>query len=239
MFNELVECASGRKERQRRWLIAASGMLQGGGVAALTLIPLLYTQALPRGTFNEPGVLAVPVLPERPPERANSAPTGLRGSRIIHRGIMRAPTRIPERVYVFEEEALPPELPVNSGESPMAGSWNLLNELSEGRIEAPPPPPVQPERIRQMTIEPAMILTQPQPVYPALARMARIQGEVVLHAIIDREGQITELELVSGHPLLVEAALTAVRNWRYRPTMLRGQAVEVETVIRVKFLFDR
>ena len=78
-----------------------------------------------------------------------------------------------------------------------------------------------------------MILEQAQPAYPPLARMARIQGKVTLHAIIDKEGRVAELQVISGHPLLVEAALAAVRNWRYRPTLLSGRPVEVETSITV------
>jgi protein TonB len=68
-----------------------------------------------------------------------------------------------------------------------------------------------------------------------LARQARIQGTVVLHAIIDKEGRVSELQVVSGHPLLVQSALGAVQNWRYRPTMLNGEPVEVDTTINVTF----
>jgi len=74
-----------------------------------------------------------------------------------------------------------------------------------------------------------------QPEYPALARQARIQGTVILHALISREGRIENLQLVSGHPMLVQAATAAVRQWRYRPYVLNDQAVEVETQITVNF----
>ena len=77
---------------------------------------------------------------------------------------------------------------------------------------------------------------QPQPVYPPLARQARIQGKVVLHAIIDKDGRVSQLEVVSGHPLLVQAALDAVKQWRYQPTMLNGEPVEVDTTITVNFV---
>jgi len=74
-----------------------------------------------------------------------------------------------------------------------------------------------------------------QPEYPPLARQARIQGTVVLRAVISREGRIENLQVLSGHPLLVPAALAAVRQWRYRPYSLNDQPVEVETQITVNF----
>ena len=82
----------------------------------------------------------------------------------------------------------------------------------------------------------ASLLDKPQPTYPALARQARIQGQVVLHAIIDKDGRVSELSVISGHPLLVQSALEAVRQWRYRPTTLNGEAVEVDTTITVTFV---
>ena len=73
------------------------------------------------------------------------------------------------------------------------------------------------------------------PVYPPLARQARIQGNVVLHAIIDKDGKVAQLEVISGHPLLVQSALDAVKQWRYKPTLLNGDPVEVDTTITVTF----
>lgn len=81
----------------------------------------------------------------------------------------------------------------------------------------------------------AGIITQTRPDYPPLARQARIQGNVILHAIINKEGKVAELEVVSGHPLLVQAAMDAVRQWVYKPTLLNGQSVEVDTTITVTF----
>ncbi|PYU25787.1 MAG: hypothetical protein DMG30_04295 [Acidobacteria bacterium] len=78
-----------------------------------------------------------------------------------------------------------------------------------------------------------------QPLYPPLAIQARIQGNVVLHAIIGREGAVSELQVLSGHPLLVNSALDAVRQWRYSATLLKGQAVEVETTITVSFVLGQ
>ncbi|HET9840219.1 MAG TPA: energy transducer TonB, partial [Candidatus Angelobacter sp.] len=94
---------------------------------------------------------------------------------------------------------------------------------------------VKPEQRRISVPSEAQLINRVEPVYPRLANAAGIQGQVKLHAIIARNGRIESLELISGHPLLVQAALDAVRQWRYRPYYLNGEAVEVETFITVNF----
>jgi protein TonB len=80
-----------------------------------------------------------------------------------------------------------------------------------------------------------LLVKQVPPVYPPLARQARIQGTVVLRAIIAKDGSVENLELVSGHPMLVNAAMDAVMQWQYKPYVLNGAAVEVQTTINVNF----
>jgi len=84
-------------------------------------------------------------------------------------------------------------------------------------------------------VESAKLIFQPKPDYPQLAKMARIQGVVRLEAIISKDGTIQDLKLVSGHPLLAKAALDAVKQWRYQPTLLNGEPVEVVTEVDVNF----
>jgi protein TonB len=78
-----------------------------------------------------------------------------------------------------------------------------------------------------------------QPAYPLLARQVRVQGLVVLRAVISRDGTIENLQVLSGHPMLVQAAVDAVRQWRYRPYVLNGEPVEVETEVKVNFILSR
>jgi TonB family protein len=85
----------------------------------------------------------------------------------------------------------------------------------------------------------AKIVEKVQPVYPPLARQTRIQGTVRLHAIIGRDGSIQQLEVMSGHPLLVQSALDAVKKWRYEPVLLNGEAVEVDTTIDVIYALNQ
>jgi protein TonB len=77
-----------------------------------------------------------------------------------------------------------------------------------------------------------------QPVYPLLARQARIQGSVLLRAMISRDGTIEHLQVISGHPMLVQSAIDAVRQWRYRPYFLNDQPVEVDTQVTVNFILS-
>src|SRR5664279_1528756 len=80
-----------------------------------------------------------------------------------------------------------------------------------------------------------LLISKVQPTYPPLARLARIQGTVVLHALIGKDGSIQDLSVVSGHPMLIQAAMDAVKQWRYKPYLLNGEPVLVETTINVNF----
>ena len=92
---------------------------------------------------------------------------------------------------------------------------------------------------RSEGVQAALLIHRVEPEYPALARQARVEGTVELHAVIGRDGTIESLEALNGHPLLVKAALDAVRQWRYRPTMLGTEAVEVDTYITVHFVLGQ
>ena len=81
------------------------------------------------------------------------------------------------------------------------------------------------------------MISQVRPVYPPLAKQARIQGVVVLEAVIGKDGTIQNLRVITGHPLLIKAAQDAVSQWQYKPTMLNGEPVEVVTTVTVNFAF--
>ncbi len=96
--------------------------------------------------------------------------------------------------------------------------------------------PSAPKRVRiSQGVTKGQLIHRIEPTYPFLARQARIQGQVSLKAIIDKNGNIQELQAISGHPMLVPAALEAVKQWHYRPFLLNGQPLEVETQITVTF----
>jgi protein TonB len=104
----------------------------------------------------------------------------------------------------------------------------------------PSPPPVRgkatsPRQVRISHLDPAMLIFHPTPEYPPVAKMARIQGTVRLKAVIGTDGRVENLKVISGHPLLLQAAVDAVSRWRYQPTLLNGEPVEVLTEIDVIF----
>jgi protein TonB len=236
MFDELVESSVVRKKTNTGWAVILSTFVQVCVLVVLILIPLIYTQALPKAMLTT--LLIAPPPPPPPPPPPAEVPKVIKPvARLIQQGKLMQPRAIPKEVAVFKEADLPPEAPVNAGGVLGGVDQGLLGGLGAGpAIAAPPPPPKQTRIKLGGQVVAAKLLAQPQPVYPPLARQARIQGNVVLHAIIDKDGRVGELQVISGHPLLVQSALEAVKNWRYQPTQLNSEPVEVDTTITVSFV---
>jgi len=235
MFDELVESSVIRKKTNKGWTIFVSTAVQVLCVVVLILIPLIYTEALPRAMMATLLIAPPPPPPPPPPPQAVEVKVIKPVARLLTQGRLMQPRAIPKVVTVFREAELPPEPPPGMGV--FGGVDSLLGGLGEGSSGAPPPPPARIQRTRVGgQVQEARIIARPNPVYPPLARQARIQGRVVLHAIIDKEGRVSQLETISGHPLLVQSALAAVQNWRYQPTILNGEPVEVDTTIDVNFV---
>jgi len=165
-------------------------------------------------------------------------------TRIIQAGRMMTPTAIPKQVSMIKEEDLPPDVSVGvvggvPGGVPGGQAGGVLGGIIGGIGANLPPPPKAPQRIRVGgQVQNARLISQPRPIYPPLAKQARIQGTVHLRAIIAKDGTIQQLEVLSGHPLLVQAAVDAAKQWRYQPTLLNGEPVEVETTIVVVFILS-
>jgi periplasmic protein TonB len=195
---------------------------------------------LPKAILNTV-LVAIPVRAAQPVAQAAPPSVGTHAARQLNHGILIEPPRIPAHVNIIEERPLPPEAPLAGGPTGADSGVNLLNvaPVAVG-VSRPPAPPNVARRVPvTSTIEAAKLISRVQPIYPPIAIQARIQGSVVLHAIISKEGGVSELQLLSGHPLLVNAALEAVRQWRYSPTLLSGQPVEVETTITVTFVLGQ
>jgi len=204
------------------------------------LIPLIYTQALPK-TVMQISLLAPPPPPPPPPPPTPAAPVRVI-RKVTAEDLMRAPTVIPKAVAKINEQQPPPEASGVVGGVPggMPGGTpgGVLGSILAGVAPPPPPPPraETPKRIRVGgQVEAAKAIFKPTPEYPPLAKMARIQGTVRLEAIISKDGSIQDLKVISGHPLLVQSAMGAVQKWRYQPTLLNGEPVEVVTEIDVNF----
>jgi periplasmic protein TonB len=232
MFDQLV--VSGEMQKTHKpWAVTLSAIVQVLILGVLILIPLIYTEALPKGMLNTFLVAPAPPPPPPPPQPVVKA---IKAPKIINIQKMVAPTVIPKNIAVVKDEA--PVIYTNSGEGVAGGTGNVLGGLIGSGPAGPPPPPkpAAPSRIRVGgNVEAASLINKVTPIYPPIAKTAHVSGTVVLHAIISKDGTIQELQYVSGPPLLMKAAMDAVKEWRYRPTMLNGDPVEVDTTIDVVF----
>lgn len=210
-------------------------------IGITVLVPLIYTEALPKGMIQV-SLVAPPPPPPPPPPPAPAAPVRVI-RKVTAEDIMRAPTVIPKNItQIKDEAAAPPQASVGVvGGVPggMAGGTlgGVLGSILSSAAPPPPPPKAAaPKRIRVGgQVEAAKAIFKPTPEYPPLAKMARIQGVVRLEAVISREGTIQDLKVLNGHPLLVKSAMEAVQKWRYQPTLLNGEPVEVVTEIDVNY----
>ncbi|HEV2520858.1 MAG TPA: TonB family protein [Candidatus Acidoferrales bacterium] len=235
MFDDLLESTVEKKKTNKGWSVILSGAVQAFILGILILIPLIYTEALPKAMLST--LLIAPPPPPPPPPPPAPVKTIVKPvARLIQSGKLMQPRAIPKEVAVFKEAELPPDVITNSGQTGGVFGGIPGQGMVSGPAVPPPPKPTAPARIKQGgNVTAASIITQTRPVYPPLARQARIQGNVVLHAIIDKDGKVAQLEVISGHPLLVQSALDAVKQWRYKPTLLNGDPVEVDTTITVTF----
>jgi protein TonB len=228
MFEDSTFESTGRiHTRSRGWMIATF-TFNSSILLALILIPLLYPQALPR--------IAMTMLmqaPVQPVEQVKPQPR-LERTVVAEQVGIQAPPKIPTGIlYVNKPEA--PLPPINVAEMADPGFGNGVGPFSGSGTR----PVVQqlPKALAHVSsgVMAGMIVQRVLPEYPAIPRAARIEGTVVLEATISISGTIEHLRVVSGPVLLQQAALNAVQQWRYRPYLLDGQPVEVETTVNVEF----
>ena len=241
MFDDLVESTVTSKRTNKPWTMALSMVVQVIILFVLILIPLIYTEALPRTMLTTLLVAPPPPPPPPPPPVAAQVVRVKPVERLMQAGKLVSPRAIPKDIKIIKEEELPPDVMVGvtggvPGGVPGGQAGGVIGGVIGGVVGNVPPPPKVQQRIRQGgNVQAARLINRVQPTYPPLARQARIQGTVRLHAIIAKDGTVQQLEVVSGHPLLVQSALDAVRQWRYQPTLLNGEPVEVDTTIDVIF----
>jgi periplasmic protein TonB len=241
MFDELVDSSPVRAKTHKRWTVLLSAILQVVVIGIFILIPLIYTEALPK-QFLTTFLVPPPPPPPPPPPAAAVQHIVKPMVRLIQHGQLMAPNVIPKKVAMIKEEEMPPDVSGAvvggvPGGVPGGSADGVLGGIIGGAGAGPPPAPkANPTRIRVGgSVQAAKIIRQVLPVYPEIAKTAHIQGTVVLHAIIAKDGTVQELQYVSGPPLLMRGAMDAVRQWRFQPTLLNGDPVEVDTTISVVF----
>ena len=236
----------GVQRKRRFFATTTSFVLNCVVIVTMLAVPLMFTEELPKAqllTF----LMAPPPPPPPPPPAAAEA------QKVVHQiqtdmlstGGLRTPSRIPQKIQMIKEDEAPPAIAVGGvvGGVPGGIPGGQLGGVIGGIVSAtsnlsavPRVTLAAPTRIRiSQGVTKGLLIHREEPAYPPLARSARVQGDVVLSAVIGTNGEIQNLQLVSGHPMLVPAALAAVRLWRYKPYLLNGTPVEVETTITVIF----
>jgi protein TonB len=242
MFEDSLLESGGRLTTKRGMTTTISFVLQITLVGILVLIPLLYTEALPKQQLMTFLVAPPPPPPPPPPPAAVPQRVVKVVQTDIINGELRTPTKIPKKVEMIKEEESPP--PVMSAAGVVGGvpggvPGGQMGGVIGGIISSTPvavPKVATPQRVRvSQGVSQGLLIHRVQPMYPPLARQARIQGTVVLQAEISKDGSIENLRLISGHPMLAPSAIEAVKQWRYKPYFLNGEPVAVETQITVNF----
>ena len=237
MFEDsLIE--SGNKLKTKRGVTTVvSFTLQCLLLGILILIPLIYTDALPKQQLMTFLVAPPPPPPPPPPPAAAPVRVVKMTSEIVN-GQLRTPTKIPQKVEIIKEDEAPPPMMGSGMLGVPGGTGSSAGGVIGGILGATAAVPkvATPQRVRVSSgVSQGLLIKKVTPNYPPLARQARIQGQVVLQAEISKDGTIQNLQLISGHPMLAPAAIEAVKQWRYRPYLLNGEPVAVETQVIVNF----
>src|SRR6202166_1358720 len=240
MFEDSLIESGNRLKTKRMSTTVLSFLLQVGLIGVLILIPLIYTDALPKTQLMTFLVAPPPPPPPPPPPAAAPVKVVKIQSEVIN-GQLRTPTKIPQKVQMIKEEEMPPDLGAGGvpggvpGGIPGGSTGGVMGGILSS-ANAAIPKVATPQRVRVSTgVATGLLIKKVTPNYPQLAKQARIQGTVVLQAEISKDGTIQNLQLISGHPMLAPAAIVAVRQWRYNPYLLNGEPVAVETTVQVNF----
>ena len=230
----------------KTWTLFVSLTAQSLLVTVAIAVPLIFTDHLPGFHLVIPITAPAPLPPpaavtqDHAMQRASRAPT-------LARNIFIAPSHIPDRIDITADNATAAPPTATQIGVPFSTGSNAGVSLFDNIVKPPPPPitaTTKPEKPRgpipvSSGVQAARLTKQVVPAYPALAKTARVSGTVRLQGVIGKDGAIKNLQLISGHPLLAQAALEAVRQWIYKPTLLNGEAVEVIAPIDVIFTLSQ
>ncbi len=243
MFDQTF--VDGTQQTKKPLTLSLSILMQLFVLSVLLLIPLIYTETLPAAVLKS--LLVAPPPPVvRIPSVAAKTQT-VRTARLFNGHELTAPVVVPNRVTPINDIAAAPDIGAIAayGQSDGPAEAALLSTVGSGSAPPPMPEPVAkpkptsaPMRIGT-GVAAANLISKVTPPYPELAKSARIQGAVEFRALISKEGNIENLQVLRGHPLLVKAATDAVLQWKYRPTLLNGEPVEVITDILVNFTLSQ
>jgi periplasmic protein TonB len=237
---------------KRAMTVVLSTMIQVSLLMLLVVMPLVFPESVPRIaeaaiTYvrlpQPPGPRQVDRRPTHQPQVTGGTyhPSIEDSGRSAPHGISQTIDMTPDGIAPGDVELIGSALS-NGSYNPVAVAIGALPPIKiapPAQVQRPKEKEQRPEQIHVTSIDPAKLLNRVQPIYPPLARQTRVQGVVVLEAVIGTTGRMERLRIVSGHPLLVQAAYDAVSQWMYRPTILNGAPVEVITTIEVNFTLSQ
>lgn len=238
MFEDSLVESSGTLSKRNPWTAALSFGIQLLVAGSLVLLPLWHTDALPWRQIT--AVVNAPVPPPPPAPVSPDRPRSVALHPALAEGPLRMPSFIPKRVEMVHDELAHADggAPPDSAGIPGGTGSGVPNSVINNIVQTVPAMPkiAAPSKVRVSSgVAQGLLIHQVKPAYPPIAMQARIQGTVVLQAMIAKDGTVKDLRVISGHPLLVPAALDAVQLWRYKPYLLNDQPVEVDTQINVNF----
>src|SRR5271166_5688207 len=241
MFEDSLVESGGKLRTKRGATTVLSFVLQVLLIGVLVLLPLIFTEALPKQQLMTFLVAPPPPPPPPPPPAATPPVHVVKPQTELDNGQLRTPVAIPKKIEMIKEDEPPPSAGMAGvvggvpGGVPGGAMGGVLGSVI-GNVPATVPKAATPQRVRvSQGVSQGLLIHKVQPTYPPLARQARVQGTVVLQALIGKDGTIQNLHVVSGHPMLTSSALEAVKQWRYKPYYLNNEPVEVETTINVNF----
>jgi len=244
MFEDSLLESGGRLKTRRGRTTTFAIILEIGLVGIMVLLPLIFTEALPKQQLMTFLVAPPPPPPPPPPAAAPVKIVKVIQTDIVN-GALRTPTKIPQKIQMIKEDEAPPPVMASSGVVggvPGGIPGGQMGGVIGGIISSTPmavPKVATPQRVRvSQGVSTGLLVRKVNPNYPPLARQARIQGSVLLQAEISKTGDIQNLRLISGHPMLAPAAIEAVKQWKYKPYLLNGEPVEVETQVQVNFTLN-
>jgi protein TonB len=241
MFEDSLIESGGKLKTKRGRTSFVAFLIEFMIIGVMVLIPLIFTEALPKGTTLFM-LVAPPPPPPPPPPAAAVVKVVKQIQTDIVNGELRTPTKIPKKVQMIKEDEAPPPVMASTGVVggvPGGVPGGSMGGVIGSVLSTTPvavPKIATPQRVRVSSgVQSGLLVRKVPPAYPPLARQARIQGTVILQAQISKEGNIENLQLISGHPMLAPAAIEAVKQWKYKPYLLNGEPVEVETQVQVNF----
>ena len=248
MFDALIESSYGR-ERRKSGIFFVSLVVHAIILAVVVLIPLIYYQALPQHELLT--FLAAPPPPPPPPPPP-AAPRPVQKVQVVRLDPNKfmAPTEIPKEIPPpIDDILVMSSLDLSSSGVPGGIPGGVIGDVPGGVAGGvlggipgapPPPPPPKPKAAIRVggNVQNSKLIQKIDPIYPELAKRARVAGFVLLQVTVDEQGMVSGIKLIRGHPLLNQSAIDAVGQWRYSPTLLNGEPVPVIATVTVNYVLQ-